>query len=326
MVSHLLVIIQTQPSNLLNAKKNFFPLFFYFFFFFLTYSRQMFRKAKRISQRLGLNKDKCTVSGPVNKKDAHDYTNVKKLNEKQQPTEEPKQLTPLFVIKIERVSSSEEEDDDSISTKSTESEDLKTTATALLPKQDRPSLSKCLSAPEKANLYDTPENSLERQLSMMDTGNLELLLSMETQARMDAQAEREAQEQQQKDSTLAPRPTRIKFELPVTPPRSRSPARLAYPRARPIRSLPDEGLTANAIRHAVPVNKPRRAGWRHLFSDRDEDESKSIPLPIAIGSKVRLKMRPLPTFGHVRFIGTVDFSKGEWVGVELDHGGKSWDI
>jgi hypothetical protein len=295
-------------------KDFFFP--FYFFFF-----HQMFRKAKRISQRLGLNKDKCTVSGPVNKKDTttHDYSTVKSSTENQQPAPEQ---TPPFVVKIDQVisntGSDDDDDDDSVSTKSTESEDLKSS-----PKQDRPGLSKCLTAPEKPNLYDTPENSLERQLSMMDTGNLELLLSMETQARMDAQAEREKEQQlqQQQDNMLTPRPTRIKFELPVTPPRSRSPARLAYPRARPIRSLPDEGLTANAMRHPVPSNKPRRAGWRHLFSDRDEDESKSIPLPIAIGSKVRLKMRPLPTFGHVRFIGAVEFSKGEWIGVELDHGG-----
>lgn len=284
----------------------------------------MFRKAKSISRKFGLNKNKCTSPAPGNNKDTllHNYSTVKSLNEKQHSSqEEPAQQTPPFLVKIERTSSStgSEDDDYSFSTKSTESEDLKP---SLLAKPERPELSKCLSAPVQSNLYDTPDNNLEHQLSMMDTGNLELLLSMETQARIDAQAEREkeAQEQQLQDDMVTPRPTLIKFELPVTPPRSRSPARLAYPRARPIRSLPDEGLTANAMRHAVPANKPKRAGWRHLFGDRDEDESKSLPLPIAIGSKVRLKMRPLPTFGHVRYIGAVDFAKGEWIGVELDHG------
>ncbi|KAI9481087.1 MAG: hypothetical protein EXX96DRAFT_522655 [Benjaminiella poitrasii] len=158
------------------------------------------------------------------------------------------------------------------------------------------------------------------------SNNLELLLSLETQARMDAQAEREKEEERralEQDKASAPRPTRIKFKLPVTPSRSRSPTRLAYPKARPIRSLPEEGLTANALRHPVspkPAVKPRRAGWRYLFGDRKDEDEDMIPLPITLDSRVRLKMRPLPTFGYVRYIGGVDFGKGEYIGVELDHG------
>jgi len=292
----------------------------------------MFRKAKKLSKRLGLNKDNCTAgSGIVNNKEVpKGYISDDSLSEKHQ-NQHKKQPPPppQFELSIDRVStrgstvSDDLVDDDSTSTKSTESEDLKISLNT--PAHDRPILAKCQTAPNTKALYDTPPNTLQRQLSMMDTGNLELLLSMETQARLDAQAEREREQQQQlleQDSMLAPRPTRIKFELPVTPPRSRSPARLAYPRARPVRSLPEEGLTANAMRHPLPT-KPRRAGWRHLFGDREEEELKQAPIPITIGTRVRLKMRPLPTFGYVKFIGAVDFGKGEYIGVELDHGGKN---
>ncbi|KAF1798046.1 hypothetical protein V8B55DRAFT_1551083 [Mucor lusitanicus] len=290
----------------------------------------MFRKAKKLSKRLGLNKDNCTAGSRIvnNKEMPKGYISDDSLSEKHQ-NQHKKQPPPQFELSIDRVStrgstvSDDLVDDDSTSTKSTESEDLKLSLNTST--HERPILAKCQTTPNTKTLYDTPPNTLQRQLSMMDTGNLELLLSMETQARLDAQAEREKEQQQQlseQDSMLAPRPTRIKFELPVTPPRSRSPARLAYPRARPVRSLPDEGLTANAMRHPLPMNnmKPRRAGWRHLFGDREEEELKQAPIPITIGTRVRLKMRPLPTFGYVRFIGAVDFGKGEYIGIELDHG------
>ncbi|KAG2200159.1 hypothetical protein INT47_012440 [Mucor saturninus] len=267
----------------------------------------MFRKAKRLSQRLGINKERCTENSTNNNK-----INVTNENHKDQPI-----ATHIDKALID--------DNDTVSTQSSnDDESLK------FPLKERPTLAKCQTEPNQKSVYGTPDNNLTRQLSMMDTGNLELLLSMETQARMDAQAKREQEQLQQaqekaQESTLAPRPTKIKFELPVTPPRSRSPAnpRLQYPRARPVRSLPEEGLTANALRHPLPnnnSNKSRRVSWRHLFGDRDDEDTKPISLPINVGSRVRLKLRPLPTFGYVRFIGDVDFDKEETIGVELDHG------
>jgi hypothetical protein len=154
----------------------------------------------------------------------------------------------------------------------------------------------------------------------MDTSNLELLLSMETQARMDAQAEKE---RKASEEPFMPRKTHIKFDLPTTPPRSRSPSRLAYPRARPISSLQEDQLSENMRRHSVPPpKKSRRPSWRHLFGEREHDDADMKNLPITYGSKVRLLRRPLPTFGYVKYIGGVHFGKGEWIGIELDHGGK----
>lgn len=270
----------------------------------------MFRKAKRLSQRLGINKERCTENSTNNNK-----SNLTTESHKDQP----------ITIHIDKAIS---DDNDTVSTQSSNDDD-----SLQMPLKERPLLGKCQTEPNQKNVYDTPDNNLTRQLSMMDTGNLELLLSMETQARMDAQAKREQEQLEQaqekaQENTLAPRPTKIKFELPVTPPRSRSPTnpRLQYPRARPIRSLPEEGLTANALRHPLPNNnnKSRRVSWRHLFGDRDDEDTKPISLPINVGSRVRLKLRPLPTFGYVRFIGDVDFDKEENIGVELDHGGDEY--
>ncbi|KAI9274199.1 CAP Gly-rich domain-containing protein [Sporodiniella umbellata] len=141
---------------------------------------------------------------------------------------------------------------------------------------------------------DTPKNDLD------------FLLTMETQARTDAMAKRESFK---KEPVVSNRPTTIKFELPVTPPRSRSPTRLTYPRARPYRSLPEDGLVLNEKRK-------KRPSWRQFFSEESDSEPEAY---VTMGAYVKLKRRPLPTFGYVQFIGGVDFGKGEWVGVELDH-------
>lgn len=292
----------------------------------------MFRKAKRLSKRLGINKERCTeVTTSSNSTSNSNNNNIKTYSKAEENHGEQQTKPPPFLVNIDRANTHGSttsdvglDDDDTVSTdesSSSNDDQLKP-----ITKQDGPVISKCQSAPVTKNesSFDTPDNTLTHQLSMMDTGNLELLLSMETQARMDAQAKREEEQQKQQDNTATLRPTKIKFELPVTPPRSRSPAnpRLQYPRARPIRSLPEEGLTANASRHPLPINnKPKRSSWRQLFGDRDEDDSRLVSLPITLDSRVRLKLRPLPTFGVVRFIGGVDFGKEEYIGIELDHGG-----
>lgn len=265
----------------------------------------MFRKAKRLSKRLGINKDKCVEHTTSYNKS---YTSIS----------EPS--SPTLTSSATKTSSSEDYYD-SESNSSTSSTSDHSHQKNPVEETRRPGLTKCSTEPNKRISY-------EHNKQMGDTGNLDLLLAMETQSRMEAQAKREEEqlEKLQLQQTMsAPRPTKIKFELPVTPPRSRSPTnpRLQYPRAGPVRSLPEEGLTANALRNPLKNNsKNRRAGWRHLFGDRDEDETKNIPLPILVGSRVKLKLRPLPTFGYVRFIGEVEPEHEIYIGVELDHGGK----
>ncbi|KAG1048805.1 hypothetical protein G6F43_008828 [Rhizopus delemar] len=227
----------------------------------------MFRKAKKLSQRLGLKKDKCTSQCQQSSTNQQNSTNQQSSMNQQSSINQPSSMNP----ENNPVNQQENKkpalvDHDSVSTSSTESTDL----SLRLTESAKPTM----------------------------TGDLNLLLSMETQARMDAMAEKE------KESLI--RPTTIKFELPVTPPRSRSPNRLTYPRARPYRSLPEEGL--------IMAAEKKRSSWRNLFKEEEQEEAY-----VTMDSYVRLKLRPLPTFGYVRYMGGVHFGKGEWVGVELDH-------
>jgi hypothetical protein len=152
--------------------------------------------------------------------------------------------------------------------------------------------------------------------------NLELLLSMQVQERLHAQDEKEEQKDRKKErQDKPPRPTSIRFDLPQKPPRSRSPTAIVYPKARPVRSFNEEDMTVNRSRRPISTKnaRPRRSGWR-LFGDKEEPVQQRS-LPIHVGSRVRLKMRPLPTFGYVKYIGPVEFATGEYIGIELDFGG-----
>ncbi|KAI8343886.1 CAP Gly-rich domain-containing protein [Chlamydoabsidia padenii] len=163
---------------------------------------------------------------------------------------------------------------------------------------------------------DTPRsNSPGGQCNQgVNPDDLDFLLSMETQQRLDAQTERDK-------LTLPPRPTRLKFELPVTPSRSRSPSNqpIAYPRARPYRSLSEEKTRS----HRKPEDaksgprKPRHRRWSKLMGS--DDDSDSEKRQVEVGTYVRLLKRPLPTMGYVRYIGPVEGEPGDWIGVELQH-------
>jgi hypothetical protein len=147
--------------------------------------------------------------------------------------------------------------------------------------------------------YEMEKQQVEKKMalkprSIPDSHDLDLLLSMETQARMDALAEKEK-------TTV--RTTTIKFDLPPTPPR------LSYPKTRPYRSLPEEGLIENERRSR------KKPSWKSLFGEQ-------VEAYVTLDARVRLRLRPLPTFGYVKYIGGVEFGKGEWVGIELDHRGK----
>ncbi|KAI8344023.1 CAP Gly-rich domain-containing protein [Chlamydoabsidia padenii] len=137
----------------------------------------------------------------------------------------------------------------------------------------------------------------------VDPNDLETLLSMETQQRVDAQTERNK-------TGPPPRPSRLKFELPVTPSRSRSPnsQSMVYPRARPYRSLSEEGSISMNVRKQSDDD-----------SSSEQAEKARAKRHLEIGTYVTLIKRPLPTMGHVRYIGPVGDEPGDWIGVELEH-------
>ncbi|KAI8370585.1 uncharacterized protein BYT42DRAFT_582945 [Radiomyces spectabilis] len=166
------------------------------------------------------------------------------------------------------------------------------------------------------------DDSLMSRLNSLGTNDLELLLSLETQARLDALDERNRMAAAAASESLAapPRPTRLKFELPVTPPRSRSPAQhLAYPRARPYRSLPEQGTPVPMVKKEKPRPRPRSSRWSRLVrGDNHGNHVTSHQQELTLNAKVKLVRRPLPTLGHIRYIGNVDFAPGkEMFGVEL---------
>ncbi|KAI9280649.1 CAP Gly-rich domain-containing protein [Sporodiniella umbellata] len=144
-----------------------------------------------------------------------------------------------------------------------------------------------------------------------DKNGLDFLLSMETQARVDALHEKDSRHKDDNSTNAPKRLTTIKFELPDLPLRY---SHLSYPKAKPYRSLPEEGLIANEKRKQLQQKK--RSSWRSFFK---EEEKKTVAY-VTMGARVRLKMRPLPTFGYVKYIGsTTELGQDEWIGIELDH-------
>ncbi|KAI8149152.1 CAP Gly-rich domain-containing protein [Fennellomyces sp. T-0311] len=145
-----------------------------------------------------------------------------------------------------------------------------------------------------ARAYD---HDLATKFNDSVVNDLELLLSMETQARMDAL---EAREREAEASKVRSR--RLTFELPTRP-------------------------DSTPVRQASPRMKGRRGSLGSIYSTDDDDSDSASapddfvppPQPVHMNARVRLIRRPLPTYGVVRFIGHVDFAPGqEWVGVELD--------
>ena len=106
---------------------------------------------------------------------------------------------------------------------------------------------------------------------------------------------------------LEERPSRLKFELPVTPARSRSPSKPT--------------LTAKMAKGGH-TGKGRRPRWSIGSSDiSDDDEADNNVL--GIGDKIKLLNRPLPTLGTIKYIGPVEFAEGPYIGVELESRCKS---
>ncbi|KAI9301972.1 hypothetical protein BJ944DRAFT_270649 [Cunninghamella echinulata] len=191
-----------------------------------------------------------------------------------------------------------------------------------------PKVSSCPTSPIINN------NNNMKLLSATTTPNiqqddLDALLSLEAQERMDAQLNRGQNEINNKPL----RPTTLKFALPEPPVRtiSRSKSPIVYPRARPYRSRSAESVDRSSQqlqqrRHVSPSRKKankRHSRWSRLMgSDSDESDSDSDDaniIKLQIGTKVNLFKRPLPTVGYIRYIGPVDNEIGQWIGVELDH-------
>ncbi|CAO3644384.1 unnamed protein product [Cunninghamella echinulata] len=194
-----------------------------------------------------------------------------------------------------------------------------------------PKISSCPTSP----ITNNNNNNNMKLLSVTTATNiqqddLDALLSLEAQERMDAQLNRDQNEINNKPL----RPTTLKFALPEPPVRtiSRSKSPIIYPRARPYRSRSAESVDRSSQqqlqqrRHVSPSRKKtnkRHSRWSRLMgsdsdeSDSDSDDTNTIKLQI--GTKVNLFKRPLPTVGYIRYIGPVDNEIGQWIGVELDH-------
>ncbi|KAG0740459.1 hypothetical protein G6F57_001655 [Rhizopus arrhizus] len=95
-----------------------------------------------------------------------------------------------------------------------------------------------------------------------------------------------------------PRQSRLRFALPDTPSRPHRPTMQQQQKKR--------------------AKSPKsRSRWSLNMSDSSDEEGPASIVP-EIGQKVELLRRPLPTLGTIKYIGSVEFSKGTWVGVELE--------
>ncbi|KAI9311128.1 hypothetical protein BX666DRAFT_1868623 [Dichotomocladium elegans] len=128
-----------------------------------------------------------------------------------------------------------------------------------------------------------------------------------------------AQQQKKKDGSDTPisRPSRLKFELPTTPLRAKSPVQKPF--LAPI-AAPNEHAHGSSGRLRQRGRSPRRSKWGLGGSNSDvsDDEELITMVTPVIGAKVELLRRPLPTLGTIKFVGNVNFARGTWVGVELE--------
>ncbi|KAG2236021.1 hypothetical protein INT48_008113 [Thamnidium elegans] len=130
-----------------------------------------------------------------------------------------------------------------------------------------------------------------------------------TDALLPIELPKELKQEKEKDT---PRPTRLRFALPDTPSRVSKNARLTV----------NNGLNMahiSSARKKKRAKSPGKSRWSigYNTSDSSDDEGPKKNLA-AVGQKVELLRRPLPTQGTIKYIGDVDFAKGVWVGVELE--------
>lgn len=166
---------------------------------------------------------------------------------------------------------------------------------------------------------DFDDRVLASKLKDITACDMELLLSLETQARMDCQEEKEKKQLQ---STI--RPSKIKFALPITPPRSKSPDVSFFHATRQRRwSVPDDKKKGRLTRWGKLMKQQQQEEARHHIQHHDDSSSSSSSSSeeeedsIVLGQKVKLFKRPLPIIGIVKYVGKVHFDGGEWLGIEL---------
>ncbi|KAI8987416.1 hypothetical protein BDF20DRAFT_910041 [Mycotypha africana] len=109
------------------------------------------------------------------------------------------------------------------------------------------------------------------------------------------------------------RPTRLKFELPVPPIRSKSP-KTTTPMATGGSAYLTPRVSTKQNRKRKG-SKSRKSRWNIGSSSDASDEEDVSP---EVGDKVELLHRPLPTLGTIKYIGPVQFAEGPYVGVELE--------
>jgi hypothetical protein len=124
------------------------------------------------------------------------------------------------------------------------------------------------------------------------------------------------------DNDEASRPSRLKFELPTTPLRSRSLSN-NIPPISPSSSSSSAQVAMSAYL-SPQSTKNRQQCQRGGKSGRGKprwsigsDEDENAPLPV-LGDKIELLRRPLPTMGTIKYIGPVEFADGPYIGVELE--------
>lgn len=121
---------------------------------------------------------------------------------------------------------------------------------------------------------------------------------------------------------LVSRPSRLKFELPATPSRSKSPSAppSLYTHINNSNINTSTGFLSpqtNQKNRNRRGSKTRRSRWS-IGSNSDASDDEESPVFPAIGDKIELLRRPLPTMGTIKYIGPVQFAEGQYIGVELE--------
>lgn len=117
------------------------------------------------------------------------------------------------------------------------------------------------------------------------------------------------------------RPSRLKFELPTTPARSKSPSLPHLVHSTDSPYLSPQG-TKNRGRRGSKTRKSRWSIGNSNYNSDISDDDEFAALPV-LGNKIELLRRPLPTMGTIKYIGPVRFAEGTYIGVELESRCKS---
>ncbi|KAI9357481.1 hypothetical protein BD770DRAFT_435582 [Pilaira anomala] len=128
------------------------------------------------------------------------------------------------------------------------------------------------------------------------------------------------------------RTTRLKFELPTAPARRSTSPNRNLPSSESFNTFLTAGTGQGRSRRGSK-SRMRKTRWSMGSDVSDEEESSSgggsgggsgssggsghSSLP-ALGNKIELLRRPLPTMGTIKYIGPVQFAEGTYIGVELE--------